>query len=249
MLEEKGHFAAFVQTIYRDNVEEQDRSAIIKLKSCLWAVGHIGSSDGGIPFIKRYDVLPRVVRVAEHSSITSLRGTAYFVLGLLSMTMTGSAMLESVGWICTRTAMGTPTGMCIPRDVSKLVMLPTWSREEARLPDEKNHRNGDGDDNDDDNDDHVYTEQEQQTLSLVADLSSHISANRAALALGRLKSRNAQMFRSQVLLDAVMRMLSMYHYRQAVWRFIFKLFDQVDISASSEAAESKHMSSSDQDDF
>jgi len=77
ILEEKGHFNEFAQFIVTCKDEDEDLEVIIKLKSCLWAVGNIGANDGGIPFLEKSGIVKEIVSIAETSSIVSLKGYYY----------------------------------------------------------------------------------------------------------------------------------------------------------------------------
>lgn len=58
-----------------------------------------------------------------------------------------------------------------------------------------------------------------------ANLSNHILATKASKALARLKSRHRELFSSPSLYYRVLEMLSTYHYRLAVRRYVLELFD------------------------
>jgi len=74
ILEEKGHFDEFAQFILACKDEEEDTEVILKLKSCLWAVGNIGANDGGVPFLVKSGIVKEIVSIAEESSVISLKG-------------------------------------------------------------------------------------------------------------------------------------------------------------------------------
>jgi rapamycin-insensitive companion of mTOR len=74
ILEEKGHFDEFTQCIYTCKNEEEDTEVILKLKSCLWAVGNVGANDGGVPFLAKSGIVKEIVSIAEQSNVISLKG-------------------------------------------------------------------------------------------------------------------------------------------------------------------------------
>ena len=74
ILEEKGHFDEFAQVIVNYKDEDEDLERIVKLKSCLWAVGNIGANDGGVPFLEKSGIVREIVSIAEQSSVISLKG-------------------------------------------------------------------------------------------------------------------------------------------------------------------------------
>ncbi|KAL5015873.1 hypothetical protein ScPMuIL_005462 [Solemya velum] len=71
---------------------------ITKLKTALWIVGHIGTSSWGISWLKEKQILPEIIRLAEECGVYSIRGTAFYVLGLLSSTREGAGWLIQYGW-------------------------------------------------------------------------------------------------------------------------------------------------------
>lgn len=74
ILEEKGHFDEFAEVIVNYKDEDEDLERIVKLKSCLWAVGNIGANDGGVPFLEKSGIVTEIVSIAERSSVISLKG-------------------------------------------------------------------------------------------------------------------------------------------------------------------------------
>ena len=43
----------------------------------------------------------------------------FFVLGLISTTVMGAEILEEMGWVTSRTALGTSSGICLPADITR----------------------------------------------------------------------------------------------------------------------------------
>ncbi|KAF2210980.1 hypothetical protein CERZMDRAFT_43935 [Cercospora zeae-maydis SCOH1-5] len=98
LLKTKGHFEEFAATIQDFAMEEDDAETILKVKGCLWAVGNVGSMELGAPFLESTDVVKYIVQIAEHSQVLTLRGTAFFVLGLISRSLHGQEILAEYGW-------------------------------------------------------------------------------------------------------------------------------------------------------
>lgn len=69
------------------------------------------------------DVLETIVDMAEQSPLLSIRGTCFFVLGLISSTTQGAELLEDLDWIPTTTPIGLTTGLCVPDEVAKFVFV------------------------------------------------------------------------------------------------------------------------------
>src|SRR5689334_10475473 len=49
--------------------------------------------------------------------------TCFFVIGLIASTEQGAEILSDYGWIAATTALGEPTGMCVPEDISKFMAV------------------------------------------------------------------------------------------------------------------------------
>ena len=120
LLEEKGHFEDFVSTIRDSGMESEDEEVILKVKGCLWAVGNVGSMALGAPFLEHSDVVQQIVSIAENSEIMTMRGTAFFVLGLISRSLHGFEILDECGWDGPTTMMGESLGFCIPLKLDRL---------------------------------------------------------------------------------------------------------------------------------
>jgi len=120
LLEQKGHFEEFAATIREFGMEDEDPETILKVKGCLWAVGNVGSMELGAPFLERTDVVKWMVAIAEKSEVMSLRGTAFFAIGLISRSLHGQEILLEYGWDSTVNSRGESLGFCLPLDLMKL---------------------------------------------------------------------------------------------------------------------------------
>ena len=120
LLEQKGHFDDFVSTIQEYRLDDEDAETVLKVKGCLWAVGNVGSMDLGSPFLEKSDITKSIVRIAEEAEVMSLRGTAFFVLGLISRSLHGQEILVEYGWDSTVDELGNSLGLCLPLDFRKL---------------------------------------------------------------------------------------------------------------------------------
>lgn len=123
LLREKGHFDEFVNTIREHGMEKDDAEIIVKVKGCLWAVGNVGSMELGGPFIEQSNVVEWIIQIAERSEVMTLRGTAFFVLGLISKSIHGLEILDGYGWDGVTTDMGESLGRCIPADLNRLLSV------------------------------------------------------------------------------------------------------------------------------
>ena len=120
LLRAKGHFEEFAATIRDFGLEEEDPEIILKVKGCLWAVGNVGSMELGAPFLEQNDVTQWIVEIAEKSEVLTLRGTAFFVLGLISRSLHGQEILASYNWDGVVNMTGEGLGYCMPMEFDKL---------------------------------------------------------------------------------------------------------------------------------
>ncbi|CAJ0835399.1 6171_t:CDS:10 [Entrophospora sp. SA101] len=127
MLRDKGHFTEFSNYIKNHGMEDTNYPIIKKLKSVLWAVGNIGSSKNGLTFLDEENIIKEIVHIAENSNVLSLRGTCYYVLGLISKTLKGVEILKDLGWESNYDPdLDLFTGLCLPIDYKKFLTVPKW---------------------------------------------------------------------------------------------------------------------------
>lgn len=123
LLKQKGHFDEFSANIRDFAMENDDSEIIVKVKGCLWAVGNVGSMELGAPFLESSDVVKWIVQIAEQSEVMSLRGTAFYVLGLISRSLHGQEILLEYGWDGVVNEAGEALGFCLPLNFQKLFMV------------------------------------------------------------------------------------------------------------------------------
>ena len=113
LLRESGHFHDFVAVI-QASWSCEDQETMLKVKGCLWAVGNVGSMEFGASFLEETDAVALIVEIAEHSGVTTMRGTAFFVLGLISRSIHGMEILLEHGWDTQTDSVGRSLGYCLP---------------------------------------------------------------------------------------------------------------------------------------
>ncbi|PSR79911.1 cytosolic regulator pianissimo [Coniella lustricola] len=131
LLEQKGHFLEFANTIREYGMQADDAEIMTKVKGCMWAVGNVGSMDRGAPFLESCDVIEHIVRIAEQHEVMSMRGTAFFVVGLISRSVHGLEILSELGWDANTNSIGMSTGFCVPSNISKFLSLRPWKHQIA----------------------------------------------------------------------------------------------------------------------
>ena len=120
LLEKSGHFKDFASIVRDLKLDEEETETLTKVKGCLWAIGNVGSMELGAPFLEASDIVGSIIAIAEGAEVLSLRGTAFFVLGLISRSKHGNEMLLELGWKSAVDEQGQSLGLCLPEQLSKL---------------------------------------------------------------------------------------------------------------------------------
>ncbi|RPA97850.1 hypothetical protein L873DRAFT_1689620 [Choiromyces venosus 120613-1] len=221
LLREKGHFNDFAWYIREHGQEEEDAEIVTKVKGCLWAVGNIGSMPFGAPFLEEANIVESIVKIAEESQVLTLKGTAFFVLGLISRTMQGLEILLEYGWDGTTSTMGESLGFCIPLKLGRLLSVSSvapW----YHTGDETNQINRPSPLSSVIGDDPL----DAKILTAIANLNNHILESGSTKELNRLKVSHVTQFQSPDLFRRVMTLLESFRYRQYVRRYILDLFEK-----------------------
>ncbi|KAK5821402.1 Rapamycin-insensitive companion of mTOR, N-term-domain-containing protein [Linnemannia elongata] len=213
LLRAKGHFSDYARYIREHCAECKDPKIIGELKSILWAVGNIGSTPGGLPFLEDEDLIKYIVGMAERSKILSIKGTCFYVLGLLCKTTQGVEILEDYGWQGILHLDRTPRGLCLPKDLGRFLEVPRWALFKEDIPKLVLPLTTEG------------NAVEKEILRATGELGNHILTNGASKNLAKIKSEHPNAFTSITLYTSVLDMLAHYHFRLPVRRFILGLFD------------------------
>ncbi|KAG5773418.1 hypothetical protein H9Q72_000790 [Fusarium xylarioides] len=237
LLSDKGHFEDFAATIREHGMDKGDAEMLTKVKGCLWAVGNVGSMELGAPFLESNDVVEHIIRIAETHEVMSLRGTAFFVLGLISRSTHGLEILSEHGWDANTTPMGTSLGFCIPNDLSRLLSLTAWKQKTvtsitlpssqrtaqeapppraARPPLEPAEIPA------------MLSEADvnRRVLELIVDLGNMVLYKKALTDLQKLRVHKPSAFKSTQFFKEVMSAMEWNHYRLGVRRMVIDLFDK-----------------------
>ncbi|KAG4222404.1 hypothetical protein PC116_g29122, partial [Phytophthora cactorum] len=224
LLEDKGHFEEFASTIREYGMLSDDPELLTKVKGCLWAVGNVGSMELGAPFLESTDVVEHIVKIAESHDVMSLRGTAFFVLGLISRSTHGLEILSEHGWETNTTPLGMSLGLCVPSDLSKFFSCKPWKHEipaniqlldtqktvlepppvEIDEPDPTNRR----------------------ILELMTELGNMVLYKKAKVELLQLRHKKAPGFRQPSLFRKVLALLECHHFRLPDRHLVIELFDK-----------------------
>ncbi|KAG0307192.1 hypothetical protein BGZ98_000828 [Dissophora globulifera] len=213
LLRKKGHFLDYARYIREHCAESKDSMIISELKSILWAVGNIGSTVGGLPFLEEEDLIKYIVGMAERSKVLSLKGTCFYVLGLLCKTTQGIEILEDYGWQGILHRDRIPRGLCLPKELDRFLEVPRWTQYREDVPRVVIPLAMEGD------------TVEKEILKSTGELGNHILTNGASKNLARIKGEQPAYFSSLTLYLTVLDLLGHYHFRLPVRRFVLGMFD------------------------
>lgn len=73
-LRERGLVAELAEVVRLHGMEPDDQAVLANLKSVLWALGHIGSTHGGLPFLEDEEIIEAIVEIAEQSPVLTIKG-------------------------------------------------------------------------------------------------------------------------------------------------------------------------------
>ncbi|KAI0200485.1 Rapamycin-insensitive companion of mTOR, N-term-domain-containing protein [Astrocystis sublimbata] len=225
LLEDKGHFQEFASTIREYGMQSDDPETITKVKGCLWAVGNVGSMELGAPFLESTDVVENIVEIAQTHPIMSLRGTAFFVLGLISRSVHGMEILSEHGWLSNTTLLGKSFGLCIPNDLAQFLSYKPWKHESPLsiqlLETQATIREPTSIIVDKAND------LDKRALELIeVELGDMLLYKKARAELHQLRLQKAPCFRQPAMFRRILGIMEGFHYRLVDRHLIIELFDK-----------------------
>ncbi|XP_059617891.1 rapamycin-insensitive companion of mTOR [Phlebotomus argentipes] len=95
-----------------------DEMESLTLKSAIWALGHVSTSAEGVEYLNDpiSRVYEKIIFLAKHCEVYSVRATALNVLGLIGSTSAGANILFKLDWMCVRHNRNTIWPVCEPED-------------------------------------------------------------------------------------------------------------------------------------
>ncbi|EXJ58216.1 hypothetical protein A1O7_05641 [Cladophialophora yegresii CBS 114405] len=235
LLKQSGHFYEFSSTIRDFRLDEEDPEVLTKVKGCMWAVGNIGSMDLGAPFLEEANVVSTIVRIADGAEVMSMRGTACFVLGLISRTLHGFEMLAESGWDTTLDSRGRSLGLCLPRNLETLclVSLDSGDREVPTLTVQKSIGSSTVPQSPSAQDDAQYKAAttddnpvRAKILKSIVEMGNSVMYKKAAGDLHTLKTKQPSHFGDTEVFRKTLVILESHHYRLQARHFILNLFNK-----------------------
>ncbi|EXJ91254.1 hypothetical protein A1O1_04364 [Capronia coronata CBS 617.96] len=219
LLRQSGHFYEFSSTIRDFRLDEEDAESLIKVKGCLWAVGNIGSMDLGACFLEEADVVRAIVRIAQGAEVMSMRGTACFVLGMISRTIHGYEMLAENGWDTAVDPRGRSLGLCLPLNLDVLCLKSVGSSTVPQSPtaeEEARYKAAITDEN----------PIRAKILKHIVEMGNSVMYKKAAADLHSLKVKAPSHFADTQLFRKTLVILESHHYRLQARHYILNLFSK-----------------------
>ncbi|TMW68659.1 hypothetical protein Poli38472_006127 [Pythium oligandrum] len=216
ILHDSGHIPEFISCL-RDAA-----SVPLEKRAALWALGHVAATSRGYDLIHHYahDVLDLIVKLAIDSPLVSIRGTCFFVLGLISRSSAGRRNLSRLGW---DTARDSQCSISIPQNCNTLFTWPKPPASGASSAVCKVTHTPSS---------HLQAllskvpAEWKEVLRYVADLSNHITQKEAHASLNKLRASKSHLFEDPMLLLYVHALLERYNYRLALRQFVLNAFDR-----------------------
>ena len=214
------HFCLIIRAFMKRKPDDDvSREEIMMVKAALWAVGNIGSSAYGILFLDESNIIKDVVELSETAETLTVRGTCYFVMGLISKNPQATEILEYNGWNSVDTTSETISGFCVPSRLTSFLSIPHWKTVETVKDNESNQEHFDAED-----------AIAREILKNIGNLSNQILLSASSKHLNRIKHEHASYFVRMDIYSKALKIMSAYHFKLSTRKFIHSLFENVDIS-------------------
>ena len=220
-----------------------DNNSNLQLRSCLWALGMIGSSKTGLSLLNLVcrnadiNIIDDICILTKESPTLSIRGTCLYVLGLLSRTQSGMNQLSKYGFGFPADNLELDLAVAIPEDIVDFFEMgqtnyvqssyvadnkvscfspPQLCRPGNMKPMDPNELLG------------KSGHTEETVLAHISSLCNNVTQKSSASALHRLRSMKPSVFSNPLLFRETLKLLNTYQFKLPAKRFIlFTLFDQV----------------------
>lgn len=230
ILKQSAHIEHFVETI------KNPRATWIDRRAALWSIGQIGSSPLGFELLCKSDIIEFISHEAFNCTTLSMRGTCFYIVGLLSATSQARNMLSRLGWDF---PLNKELCIAVPKDVKKFLSVPddesilSWPLDPknlygvSKVPANTNKPVV-----------KITSESFGPTiLGNISNLGNNVTQKSSHSALLKMRQRYPHYFQSTALFFETSKLFSCYSLRLPARRFVwFDLFDQVDFSVKGLAA-------------
>uniref|UniRef100_A0A1B0D905 Rapamycin-insensitive companion of mTOR domain-containing protein n=1 Tax=Phlebotomus papatasi TaxID=29031 RepID=A0A1B0D905_PHLPP len=116
ILQKHGNIPKLIEILSQGTCTDELES--LTMKSALWALGHVSTSTEGVEYLNDpiSRVYEKIIFLAKHCEVYSVRATALNVLGLIGSTSAGANILFKLDWMCVRHDRNTIWPVCEPED-------------------------------------------------------------------------------------------------------------------------------------
>ncbi|GAB5362804.1 hypothetical protein AAMO2058_000830100 [Amorphochlora amoebiformis] len=212
----------------------------IEQRTALWSIGQIGSSETGFRLLtkQKINVIKHISKMAMKCPTLSMRGTCFYIMGLLSRTPSARRMLYDLGW---RFSPNAEVGIVIPKDTTSFLSVKaceyrgSWAKHRSNTfgldfvpiknaPLSQTTLKAD------------YSNCAQVILGHLSNLCNSVTIKPSLNELRRLRKdpRARPFFLSADMMFQVFRMITSYDFQLDARRCVFdELFDHVSVSQHS----------------
>lgn len=124
LISQNGDLIKFMNVIKRyisEGMNNENPDDVLNLKAAIWCSGFIGSTKLGIGLLDNYSLVEDILQISYSASVTTVRFTAFYVLGLIGSTREGCEILDEMGWNCTVDVQERPVGITLPDRLDKFL--------------------------------------------------------------------------------------------------------------------------------
>jgi hypothetical protein len=224
LFQRKGHFAHFIDMV------RNPETSWIERRAALWTIGHIGSSETGFQLLKETDIVQYISNQAMSCTTLSMRGTCFYILGLLSLPSAGREVLDKLGWDF---PLNTDLAIAVPKDIVSFLKVPTtnYAGSWALSPQNKFGVNAVPSTTGKTSTKLAPENYASVVLGHISNLGNNVTQKQSHATLTRMRQRYPQYFQSAALMFEAAKLMASYSFHLPPRRFVwFDLFDQVDLS-------------------
>ncbi|KAH3675544.1 hypothetical protein WICMUC_002633 [Wickerhamomyces mucosus] len=189
----------------------------LKLKASIWSIGFISSVERGIAELDINGCIEDIITISKKTPSMDIKGTCFYVFGLISMTLEGLEILDEMGWCIKLNIYEKPIGVALPKDILKFIDFQTDSNDNDDIIVVKDEIN-------------IIDEIDEEDLILirllkiVGKLCTPLYFEVYSEALLSLSKKNPEYFEDPNVFYLVLKYFECYRYRFTMRKFIIELF-------------------------
>ena len=237
----------FVSIIKKYNINNNNNEDNLELRSSLWALGMIGSSNNGLNLLNNYNklnIIQTICQMTRNSPTLSIRGTCLYILGLLSRTKHGMNKLSSLGFDFPADNLELDLSVAVPKNIDAFFSMGNTEYVKSwPMKDINDIKNGN----------QIYCKSspilarpanmkpldpnellgkpghtEETVMAHISALCNNVTQKSSASSLHKLRTKKPSVFTNPILFRECLKIINSYQMKLAARRFIlFTLFDNV----------------------